>query len=378
LPFGYKVIKASNTEDNVVSAPASVINTSNQIADSTQDELTLSASNRWIKIDNNTEDTVKFGHKLSTFATGTNPNTFYGLIADESITSLDADNKFEVPCLKFDEAGHILEARTHTVTLPENFDKISVSLNDNTSTTKLVGTAGIITANTLTDTLNIAEGNRWINIDADPKNDKITFSHYVDPIESTTNITDLNTATKKTIPIHELTWDAAGHITNNVTHTYTIPDNFKTVSIKNNGNNLTKTNITALNSDLIAETMVDTVTLDTGNRWIQFIGDKDTNKVTIYHAKPGEAPVENTTKTGNEEPVFGATFEIPEVKYDEAGHISAKSTHTVKIPLPSINANKEATTASVLTGIQLEPTTCAITQTNANVGTLALTGYTVV
>jgi hypothetical protein len=340
--------------------------------------LNLVATNRWIKLDTATEDTVKFGHKLSAFADGTNPNTFYGLIADESVTSLDADNKFEVPCLRFDEAGHILEARTHTVTLPENFDKISVSLNDNTSTTKLVGTVGTISADTLTDTLNIAEGNRWINIDADPNSDKLTFSHYVDPIESTTNTTDLNTATKKTIPIHELTWDAAGHITSNITHTYTIPDNFKTVSIKNNGNNLTETNITALNSDLVAETMVDTVTLDTGNRWIQFIGDKDTDKVTVYHAKPGEAPAENTTKTGNEEPDFGVTFEIPEVKYDEAGHISAKSTHTVKIPLPSINENKEATTASVLTGIQLEPTTCAITQTNANVGTLALTGYTVV
>lgn len=375
LPFGYKVIKASNTEDNVVSAPASVINTSNQIADSTQDELTLSASNRWIKIDNNTEDTVKFGHKLSSFAVGTEANTYYGLTQDEPISSLDADNTFEVPCLKFDEAGHILEARTHKVTLPENFTKITVTNSDNTDATKLVGIPGAVEADNLTANLTIAEGNRWINIDADSDNDKITFSHYVDPIESTTNASDLNTVTKKTIPVHELVWDKAGHITSNVTHTYTIPDNFKTVSIQNNGNNLTQTNITALNSNLVAGTMVDTVTFDTGNRWIQFIGDKDTNKVTIYHAKPGTAPAKNTTKTGNEEPAFGATFDIPEVTYDEAGHIYSVDTHTVKIPLPSINENKEATTASVLTGIQLVPTTGVITQTNANVGTLALTGF---
>jgi hypothetical protein len=40
---------------------------------------------------------------------------------------LDEDNTFEVPCLKFDEAGHVTGARTHTVVLPDNFTSIEVT-----------------------------------------------------------------------------------------------------------------------------------------------------------------------------------------------------------------------------------------------------------
>ena len=268
LPFGYKTIKAANTADTVVSAPASTINTNGQVADNTQDTLTFNASNRWIKLDNNTEDTVKIGHKLSAFEAGS-ANTKYGLAKDTSAEELDGDNTFEVPYFSFDEAGHINFAETHTVELPEGFGKVAVA---------------------------------------------------------------------------------------------------------NNGKDLT-TVATVQNTTIEADTMADTVTIDAGNRWIRMVGDSVNDKLTIYHNTPNpNSQSSNTTKTGNETPNFGATFEIPEVKYDEAGHIFNVGTHTVKIPQPSLNS-LTTTNASVITELSLNATTGAFSQSSKNVGDLILTGY---
>jgi hypothetical protein len=57
--------------------------------------------------------------------------------------------------LSFDEAGHITEARTHKVTLPENFDTIEVEISSKNfqNENKIEGTAGTIKPDTMTDTL---------------------------------------------------------------------------------------------------------------------------------------------------------------------------------------------------------------------------------
>lgn len=268
LPFGYKTIKAANTADTVVNAPASTINTNGQIADNTQDTLTFNASNRWIKLDNNTEDTVKIGHKLSVFEAGS-ANTKYGLAKNTSAEDLDGDNTFEVPYFRFDEAGHIDFAETHTVELPEGFGKVAVA---------------------------------------------------------------------------------------------------------NSGKDFTSV-VTAQNVTIEADSMADTVTIDAGNRWIRMVGDSTNDKITIYHNTPNpNSQSSNTTKTGNETPNFGATFEIPEVKYDEAGHIFNVGTHTVKVPQPSLNS-LTTTNASVITELSLTAATGAFSQSSKNVGDLVLTGY---
>lgn len=268
LPYGYKVIKVNNTEDTIVTSPDILINSNGQIADNTQDTLTFNASNRWIKFDNNTEDTIKVGHKLSILESGS-ANTLYGQAKDLSITELDINNQFTIPILRFDEAGHIDFAEQHTVTLPENFTTVNIANNG------------------------------------------------------------LNTAT--------------------------IPNN--------------------VDGNLTADTLTDTIKLDSGNRWIKLIADDANNKVSFVHAAAGNST--NTTQTGNETPSFGSTFLIPEVKYDETGHISAVNTHTVKIPLPSLNAVLSEDNASVITGLSFIDTTGTLNQTNRKVGTLLLTDYTV-
>ena len=269
LPYGYKIIKVNNTEDTVVDTPDVTIKKDGQIANNTQDTLTFEASNRWIKFDNNTNDTIKIGHKLSVFESG-KANTSYGQAKDLAIADLDVNNQFTIPILRFDEAGHINFAEQHTINLPENFT-----------------------------TINIA--NSGLNV----------------------------------------------------------------VNVPNN-----------VEGDLTADTLTDTVKLDSGNRWIKLVADSNNNKVSFVHAAAGTAPAKNTTQTGDETPAFGSTFSIPEVKYDETGHIASVSTHTVKIPLPSLNAALSEDNASVITGLSFTDTTGTLSQANKKVGTLLLTDYT--
>jgi hypothetical protein len=374
LPFGFKTIKASNTADTVVTAPSTGINANGQIADNTQDILTFAASNRWVKLDNNSEDTIKIGHLLSPFVSGTQANTLYGLTSNQTVAQLDVDNTFEVPCLQFDEAGHILEARTHTITLPENFTKHVTTLSDVTNSDSLVGTVDEITPDTLTDTLTFAEGNRWINIAADKDNDKLTFSHYVKQFTETTSATDFNdTASGKTFTVQTIGWDRAGHLISSDKKTFTLPDNFKTLAITNSGKNVVSV-AAENNGNLVADTLVDTATFDAGNRWLAYTANEEADKVTLYHVAPdANSQSALTTQTGDETPDFGATFLIPEVKYDETGHIFKVATHTVKIPLPNL---VDDTTGNVMTALALEPTTGKFTITKENLSSLKLDGYT--
>lgn len=264
LPYGFKYVQPNDYNNKVVDDAVS--NTEKIEADNTQDNLLVGNSNKWIKISANSDtDTLSIGHEVHDFESG-EANTFYGLTQDETVASLDEkDNAFKVPCIKFDEAGHIIDARTHTVVLPDNFTKVEVTASTQQGT---LGTSksDVIEADTMTDTLTFAEGDHWINLAADKANDK----------------------------------------------------------------------------------------------------------VTIYHAAPGKQT--GTTAIDNETPKFGETIIIPEVSYDKTGHIINVSTHTAKIPQPSLN-DVTADGAIVLTGLSMEDTTGAIAQTHANVGTLKLTDY---
>lgn len=336
LPYGFKTIKATNTEDDAVNGPAIEIKEEGQIADNTQDTLTFSASNRWIKFDNNTEDTVKVGHLLSPFIDITEPNKLYGLTQNEDYTKavndlgdLDKDNTFEVPCFQFDEAGHILEARTHTVTIPENFTKHVNILSDAVDADNTAGTVGEIVPDALTDTLTLAEGNRWINIAADAANDKFTFSHYVKNFDETTSALDFNnTDNGKTFTVQTIGWDRAGHLISSDKKTFTLPDNFKTVSVI--GTSTVIDNSTAgSNGIIVADTLVDTLTLQPGNKWIQLIGDATNDTVTFKHYVN---KFTETTATTDNNTLANNTISTQELTWDEAGHLVGSNKRTYTLP----------------------------------------------
>lgn len=378
LPYGYKTIKVANTEDSV--APASNIKEAGQIADNTQDTLTFSASNNWVKLDNNTEDTIKIGHKLIK-NNDLLADKEYGLIQNETASTLsNKENKykFEVPCFQFDKAGHITKVETHTVTLPENFDKIAVTTSTAEEEESENGTATtdntIIKADSLVDTLTFAEGNKWINITPDMTNDKLIFSHYLKIFKQTTNgSTDYNNSNsnENTFTVQEITWDQAGHIKSSDKHTYTLPRGIQNITIANNGNSIDSyDNISSSTGTLTAGSLIDTFNIDTKNRWIQPVTDPSNKTIYFYHAEAGTEKKKsiNTVQT----PGFGKTFNIPVIGWDAAGHITSATKQTVTIPSPE--GMISATGSSVLTGFTNDENGM-ITYTNGNISDLKLTGY---
>lgn len=386
LPYGYKTIKVTNTTDATVSEAETDINTNGQSADNTQDILTLSASNRWIKLDNNEDDVIKFGHKLSDFVSGTNANTYYGLTQNEDHTKdsstkgdLDKDNTFEVPCLKFDEAGHILEARTHTVTLPELFKTVTIGAAS-TNTNDTTHTAGTLEADKMTDGFTINPGNKWVQMTTDSSNDKFSIQHYVKEFKQNTGTVNYNNVTAKTFDIQAINWDEAGHLTSSKKTTYTLPDGFKTIAIANSGSSTTTFN-TASNANLVAETLTDTATIDTGNRWLTLVADVNNDKVILSHAAAGTTFTSKNLQTDNNiSPNFGASFKVLTAGIDQAGHVKDLEDYSITLPKSSLTEGTTtvtgATNFSVVTGIVLEDAdTGKFTKTTADIGTLVLKGY---
>lgn len=128
LPFGFKTMKVANSTS--VATAANSIAENGQSADTTQDTLTFTASNRWIVLDNMTEDTIKIGHAK---AGGNNPSN----VGENTAANPLFGESFKTPYLKYDETGHVINHGLRTVTLPIG------SLEDTDTT---VTTANVLTA----------------------------------------------------------------------------------------------------------------------------------------------------------------------------------------------------------------------------------------
>ena len=366
LPYGFKTIASNGSSTAVTELTTS---TTNIVADNTQDTFTINMGNKWLRTAaNGTNDSMTFAHALSPISS--QANTKYGLESNQTVNLLDGDNTFEVPVFQFDEAGHIIFAETHTVTIPEVFEKISV-VGSSTNTSDTSSSSGTITADSLSDTLNFASGNQWLQLSHDATTDTVTFKHYVKKFTESTDSTDLDNSA--TFTVQELAWDNAGHLTGSTKRTYTLQDGYKNVSIANSGSNTSTAAAPGTSTGtLVAANRVDTVAMDTGNRWITLTPDATNKKVTFSHANAGTA----TTSKGDtaaQTPKFGKTFKVLSAGIDAAGHVSSLADHTVTIPAPSLS---DTTTGNVVTGLSLVAEDGAFTLTKANVGTLALTGYT--
>ena len=394
LPYSYKFYKTTGhstnettdldtTQDTVSADGATVtagtpVAASNMNASNTKDTINIDPFNKWIQT-KFTNDKLVIAHEV------------HGVKTDVKATNLNLDNvastnngdKIVIQDITFDAAGHVKSNQEHTYTLPYGFKTIKTNGRSTEVSENATGTPTIpnVVAESTQDTLTINSGNKWVRIDTNADSDTLTIRHDVHNfesgnhstkygLESNKNIATLDSNNIFEVPVFK--FDEAGHITFAETHTIQLPENFTNINILNTNSSSVAVNGASSAGNIAADTLTDTFTMDIGNRWIQINTDTNNDKVTFYHAAPGNQT--NTSLTGNETPNFGSTFKIPEIKYDEAGHISGVSSHTVQLPLPSLN-DLTATTASVLTGISMNDTTGAITQTNANVGSLALTGY---
>lgn len=358
--FGtYSVTGSSNSDTGSTGA-----NSISIVPDQVADVATFATANKWITIncDNNT---ITWGHAASGVTAAS-----YGLAADEAVTDLDADNRFEVPYFTVDNAGHITAATTHTITLPESIHTLTVAVG-NTGVNQLTVAAEptSIVADSLEDAMTFYAANKWIRLVADPDNDEIKFAHEIHSVTETTPTINFNDNNKLTFTADELTWDEAGHLVTRAKTTYTLPYNWKTIAVANTLAGVG--GLTAANSSAVATNPIDTVTITAQNKWLLFSASG--TAISVAHALSGTGAVANKGTGTTVSTEYGMKFKVPYLSIDEAGHVTALT--DTELTMPSISLTNG--TGNVVVSLALNTTSGAFTETRANIGTLEITGYAV-
>ncbi len=418
LPYGYKYLETNNGADDIagkdlytnLDKDKNILNTKNipstnteAQAEGTQDRLTVNVANKWIqtKVTNGTNaDILEIAHEVHYVdEVAVSGETNLNDLTPEEKKEYDP-NKIKIQDMSFDAAGHITANKAHTYVLPYGFKKITSSSTPSDVTKDAISNTATISANNTQDTLIIAPSNKWIKTFVENKT--LSLGHTVGNIETTKKIdTNLNdktndadgqaTVIQNTFTVNDITNDEAGHIIANQPHTYKLPDGYKTIKTSNDTSSSTiqvPESLTAI--DQVASNTQDTITIKGADSWIKVKGENKT--INIYHNSPN--PKNNTpttsantdtTKKSIEEngvttiieentPNFGSTFDIPQISYDKAGHISSSTKYSIKLPQPSVTPN---TTGNVMTGISVDKPTGVFTQAKVNVGTLGITEFEV-
>lgn len=375
LPHSWKSISITNS----TAVGASAASNGTVVAKKATDLLAIAAQNKWLEIDtDNDNNTITIGHVLT--SNNVIANTRYGLLSNQSVNDIDtSNNQFTVPEFTVDEAGHVIAAVTHTVTLPDSFNQIAIGAGTNEETTSpTISNATInIEADTMVDTFTLTPGNKWIVYAPNASNDSLAIYHKTLTASTIVSAIDLNTV--GTFNTQQVAWDGAGHITSATTVTYTLPYNWKTITTLNSN---TASSITPSASTINASTQVDTVQFSAGNKWLLLTAEDHT--VTFGHklsdAGAHTTPVGSTiapaTQFSTAENVV--SFVVPNLTIDEAGHVTSLNSYTVTYPTPTFSSIQHSNndTAQIITSINYTPSNAGLSIEYKNLGTFLLTGYT--
>lgn len=299
----------------------------------------------------------------------------------DEVDSTDTSDKIELYTPYVDAAGHVVGKNIETITLPYGYKSIQTNgrgADMSTANDGEMTDQATIVANSTQDTLTVDSGNKWIRIDTDADNEKITISHDVHAIDVTAHgHTNLNeeegAAEEDNLTLYEWKYDNAGHITEKKKHTYTLPFGFKTIKVTNSDD--ASAPVSNVNTDIVANATQDTLNIAASNKWIKLdTNTEDTAK--LGHLLSAQTP----TTVGNEtlSPKFGGSFKIPRFTTDEAGHITAASDQTITLQAGSYTpANNVSESTEVITSIGFDAATGDITSTKADSSTLKLASYSV-
>lgn len=195
------------------------------IADNNGDTITVTPSNKWVKIFSSAaDDSFTIGHLVQAITDNTGSTDF---------NTANVTETFDVDTFTFDEAGHVRSRHKHTYTMPKNFKEIVVAAAAIPEVvTNTVGhVQGSCVADNLTDILTLYAGNKWINIAANragtntqtqDTNDCITFSHIISTLAAEEHRLEYVTTAQTPSfgstfdipkPMYSFTTDEAGHVT---------------------------------------------------------------------------------------------------------------------------------------------------------------------
>ena len=227
--------------------------------------------------------------------------------------------------------------------------------------------AGTVSASTLEDELHLQTANNWLRLAVNNKVIKIGHK-TITPTETTPTV-NFNDVNNLTFTADEVSWDGAGHISARAKTTYTLPYGWKTITVVNN---ITAVGaLTPSNASAVATTPIDTLTLTATNKWIVLAASG--TGMSIAHALSGSGAISNKGTGSAVTTQYGMKFKVPYLSIDEGGHVTSLT--DTELTMPSISLTNG--TGNIVTGLSLNSTSGAFTETKANVGTLAITGYVI-
>lgn len=326
IPYNFRNITL-NAQSTAETEMAS--NSGTQSADNTNDTFTIGTGNQWItaRID---DDQLTVAHALID-ANAIKKWEFKSTSTDGWQNPSADGNKLTIPTFEIDNAGHIVRNNSVDFYIPNNFRNINVTADTNTDIDSISG-EGLLEADSTTDTWTLSSQNKWIDIKANVNEDSISIGHKYSPLKAWSFTPDASDALKtkntdNSFTIPTFTTDNAGHIISSGSVTYYVPHNFKTIKIEKQSTAVVNVSPTASDTNLVADNIIDTLNIATGNKWIQTTNDEATDKIIFSHIVqtiPTTTPTTDLNSNG--------TFDTEEYTYDEAGHIRSKAVRTLTLP----------------------------------------------
>ena len=203
----------------------------------------------------------------------------------------------------------------------------------------------------------VPETDAWIDVKINPDNsDKVVITHEFKAVEDEATTSDVNNG-GNTITLYTPKVDEKGHVVGKSTNTVTLPFSYKTFQDSEETPGKT-----------VAANTQDVLTLK-GDNWIKPTITQ--GEIKYSHIGPVET---NDDPKIDLTPAFGETFEIEDWQFDDKGHKSNKTTHTVKIPQGELvdTANNGS---DVIVQLGFTPSTGKITTTRSDIATLTLGSY---
>lgn len=217
---------------------------------------------------------------------------------------------------------------------------------------KKIKTANCITNQAMTyenwgkkETVSVAEAKNFVTVDVNGQNNSITIKHEFNGITDTTTVSDkniggsgggINNNTDDTLQLYSPIVDNMGHVVGRNVETVTLPSGYKNITVGEDSSVITDVN--HLKGTQTANITKDTITFKPSNKWIKMQGDGD-KTVSISHEVHSFIGGEPNTeyglvadKTVQQLDDNNDKFEVPAFEFDEAGHITGASTHTVTVP----------------------------------------------
>lgn len=168
-----------------------------------------------------------------------------------------------------------------------------------------------------------------IQIDSNFREPTISITHSnANRIDDTASAVDMNAIAEKNILVLETPLiDNAGHVVGRNRHSVTLPFGFKFINLSNSA---AVAGLESNETQIEADNTQDTLTISSENKWIKVASEGNTFK--FAHEIVGTTFGEQKDNEQDATPKFGDTFNIPVITVDNAGHVTAFDTETVRIP----------------------------------------------